>query len=178
MGKFPGLELSLCKGPVAGSSVENTEDPLKGEGVSGTRPEGWAGLGKPPQHPLLSHICPSPWGTAQCPPAPGPSPTRPCASAPALTPQLPGAGSWAPGPLPKQRVLRHRSGGRRWFYLGPDSGKSGAWKSSWLGAPRALVIPAHTGHFTPNYSSGPTVSCGHCFHPGLSPGSLGFPLFI
>ena len=28
MGKFPGLELSLCKGPVAGASVEDTEDPL------------------------------------------------------------------------------------------------------------------------------------------------------
>ena len=44
MGKFPGLELSLCKGPVAGASVGITKEPLKGEGLSGAG-NGVAGWG-------------------------------------------------------------------------------------------------------------------------------------
>ena len=170
MGKLLGLELSLCTGPVAGASVGNTKDPLKREGLSGAGKASPAPTPQSHRHFHLGHhpVSPSPGTfshTTLC--------FCPCPDCPA-----PGAGSWAPGALPKQRVLGHRSGGRCWFYLGPDSGKSGAWKSSWLGAPRALVILAHTGRFTPSYSSGPTVSCGYCFHPGLSPGSLGFPLCI
>ena len=81
MGKFLGLELSLSTGPVAGATVGNTKDPLKGEGLSGA---GKASPAPTPQSHLPFHlghhpVSPSP-GTLShttlcfcpCPDCPGP----------------------------------------------------------------------------------------------------------
>ena len=53
MGKFLGLELSLSTGPVAGATVGNTKDPLKGEGLSGA---GKASPAPTPQSHLPFHL--------------------------------------------------------------------------------------------------------------------------
>lgn len=94
MGKFPGLELSLCKGPVAGASVGITKEPLKGEGLSGA---GKASPAPAPQSHLPFHL-----GHHPVSPSPGTFSHMtlcfcPCPDCTAL-----GAGCWAPGALPKQ----------------------------------------------------------------------------